>query len=98
MYLYNVYGYSICYNCFHDPCSIYLFNNSMELGYQLKAVNDANFCTEGTSFTDSKNLILGCPNGGNLIDNYNMCISQNTVPDETNNCPNGYTRVKNYCS
>ena len=27
-----------------------------------------------------------------------MCVSQNTVPDETNNCPNGYTRVKNYCS
>lgn len=26
-----------------------------------------------------------------------MCSSQTTVPDATNNCPNGFTRVKNYC-
>ena len=63
-------------------------------GYQIKTVNGVKFCTEG--FADSKPT-FGCPNGGNLFYNDSMCSSQTTVPDATNNCPNGFTRVKNYC-
>ena len=55
-------------------------------------------CTKKENFTQSIQPSLGCPKGGNLIDDYNMCSSQTSVPDATNNCPNGFNRVKNYCS
>ena len=64
-------------------------------GYRIKTVNGVKFCTEG--FADTKSPTTGCPKGGNLFYNDSMCSSQTTVPDATNNCPNGFTRVNNTC-